>query len=247
MQRIRIRYTKLGRVRFVSARDLSSVWERSLRRAALPIAYSEGFHPHAKVSFPDALGVGIESTGEYAELTFATPIDGGVAMGQLSAALPDGMDILTFAEVPDGASKLAKSLTHTMWELQYTDFAGSAAADAVSKIAAQDNLTVVHRRPKGDKTVDIRPVLNDITSFETSTVTGHPPTTVIRATVLNSNIFVRPDDFDQLLAASGHLPPDASLTRRCRVVQGKATEHGVAEALTEVVVPLEDPELAQVA
>jgi hypothetical protein len=72
-QRYRIRWTKEGRTRFVSARDLTSVWERALRRVDLPIAYSEGFTPHAKVSFPDALPVGYGSTGEYAELTFAAP------------------------------------------------------------------------------------------------------------------------------------------------------------------------------
>ena len=78
MQRLRVRYTKLGRVRFLSARDLTSVWERALRRAELPIAYSEGFSPHPKVSFPDALPVGYASTGEYAELTFAAEIDPGL-------------------------------------------------------------------------------------------------------------------------------------------------------------------------
>ena len=72
--RYRVRWSKEGRTRFVSARDQSSIWERAIRRAALPIASSEGFTPHARVSFPDALPVGVASTGEYAELTFAAPI-----------------------------------------------------------------------------------------------------------------------------------------------------------------------------
>ena len=119
MQRLRVRYTKLGRVRFLSARDLTSVWERSLRRAELPIAYSEGFTPHPKVSFPDALPVGYASTGEYAELTFAAQIDPGRGLGRLSAALPTGMDITTYLTVPDGARKLASYLKATLWELDF--------------------------------------------------------------------------------------------------------------------------------
>ena len=121
MQRLRVRYTKLGRVRFLSARDLTSVWERSLRRAELPIAYSEGFTPHPKVSFPDALPVGYASTGEYAELTFAAEIDPGRGLGRLSAALPTGMDITTYLTVPDGARKLASYLKATLWELDLRD------------------------------------------------------------------------------------------------------------------------------
>src|SRR6056297_4264613 len=96
LERYRIRWTKLGRVRFLSARDLTSVWERALRRAELPIAYSEGFTPHPKVSFPDALPVGYHSTGEYAELTFAAPIVPDRDIARLSDALPVGMDITTY-------------------------------------------------------------------------------------------------------------------------------------------------------
>ncbi|HWB72158.1 MAG TPA: TIGR03936 family radical SAM-associated protein [Egibacteraceae bacterium] len=55
--RVRARYTKSGKLRFISAIDLGRVWERALRRAGLPIAYSEGFSPHPRVSFPDGLRV----------------------------------------------------------------------------------------------------------------------------------------------------------------------------------------------
>ena len=56
--RLRVRYRKQGRLRFIGAIDVGRVWERALRRADLPIAYSEGFSPHPKVSFTDALPLG---------------------------------------------------------------------------------------------------------------------------------------------------------------------------------------------
>src|SRR5690606_33621749 len=56
--RVRARYAKEGRLRFGSAIDLGRIWERALRKADLPIGYSEGFTPHPKVSFPDALPLG---------------------------------------------------------------------------------------------------------------------------------------------------------------------------------------------
>lgn len=165
-QRLRIRHTKLGRTRYLSARDLTSVWERSLRRAQLPIAYSQGFTPHAKVSFPDALPVGLASTGEYAELSFAAPIDPGPGLGSLSAALPEGMKITTYLEVPDGAPKLAKMLRCTLWELAWpaadADEAARRAEDgtaAVEALLASDSHEITKHRPSGDKVVDVRPPL----------------------------------------------------------------------------------------
>ncbi len=165
-QRLRIRHTKLGRTRYLSARDLTSVWERSLRRAQLPIAYSQGFTPHTKVSFPDALPVGLASTGEYAELSFAAPIDPGPGLGSLSAALPEGMKITTYLEVPDGAPKLAKMLRCTLWELAWpatdTGEAERRAADgtaAIETLLARDSHEITKHRPSGDKVVDVRPPL----------------------------------------------------------------------------------------
>src|SRR5690606_15725343 len=92
--RVRARYTKSGKLRFISAIDLGRVWERSLRLADLPIAYSEGCSPHPKVSFPDALPLGYASTGEYAELTFAAPVVLDTAVKALNAAFPAGLEIL---------------------------------------------------------------------------------------------------------------------------------------------------------
>jgi radical SAM-linked protein len=162
-QRIRIRWTKEGRTRFVSARDLTSVWERALRRADLPIAYSEGFTPHAKVSFPDALPVGYGSTGEYAELTFAAPIVPDRDLGRLSATLPEGMDITTYLEVPDGAPKLARMLRATLWEQVWPPADAAELTDLLRRrsdeLLEADHAEVIRHRPDGDRTIDVRPAV----------------------------------------------------------------------------------------
>jgi radical SAM-linked protein len=88
--RVRARYAKTGKLRFISAIDLGRVWERALRKADLPIAYSEGFSPHPKVSFAEALPLGYASVGEYAELTFATALPVDPAMAPRNAAVPEG-------------------------------------------------------------------------------------------------------------------------------------------------------------
>jgi radical SAM-linked protein len=274
VQRIRIRYTKEGRVRFVSARDLTSVWERALRRADLPIAYSEGFSPHAKVSFPDALPVGYASTGEYAELTFAAPIDPGPGLGRLSATLPGGMDILTYMEVPDGAPKLARMLGATLWEMVFPAADPRAASSQIDQLQragdellASETAEVVRIRPNGEeRTLDVRPALVTLRASLRPAATGDAAHPTLRTVLRNDGPTVRPTDLYNALsprsdALSGTSPDasdrgtpgepstDALAAPRLyrRVAQGDAVECGLREALSGEVVPLEPDRPAEAA
>nr|WP_274387750.1 TIGR03936 family radical SAM-associated protein [Salsipaludibacter albus] len=237
---MRIRYTKQGRVRFISARDLSSVWERALRRAEIPIAYSQGFTPHPKVSFPDALPVGYASTGEYAELTLATDIDPGTGLARLSAALPTGMDITTYLVVPDGARRFAKYLQATLWDIAWepdVDTTPDLVDDLrhrADALLASDAVEVVRHRPKGDRILDVRPPLVDV-----AVDPGDPsePRAIFRAVLRNDGPTIRPTDLKVALdGLADHPLPDPRLYTR--VAQGAVVDDGVVEALTQQVEPL---------
>jgi len=254
-QRFRIRWTKEGRTRFVSARDLTSVWERALRRADLPIAYSEGFTPHAKVSFPDALPVGVSSTGEYAELTFAAPIVPARDLGALSTSLPAGMDITTYLEVPDGAPKLARMLRATLWELVWPASDAAELTELLRRrceeLRRADQAEVIRHRPDGDRTIDVRPAVLELATFTRTTVpaptrtepTGSDAHTVLRAVLRNDGPTVRPTDLHAALSREDVAPPIATV----RVAQGEAVPDGLREALSgevERLVPDVDAEAA---
>jgi radical SAM-linked protein len=94
MQRIKIKFTKGEEVKFISHRDLMRTFQRAIRRAGLPILYSQGFNPHMKISWGNALKVGVVSAGEYAELH----IDGWIrprdALERLNQTLPKGLEII---------------------------------------------------------------------------------------------------------------------------------------------------------
>ena len=62
---MRFRFTKTGKIRFTSHRDVARMWERAIRRSRLPMAFSQGFNPHPLLSFGLALPTGCESNGEY--------------------------------------------------------------------------------------------------------------------------------------------------------------------------------------
>lgn len=246
-QRFRIRWTKLGRVRFVSARDLSSVWERALRRVDLPIAYSEGFTPHAKVSFPDALPVGFESTGEYAELTFAAPIVPERDLGRLSSTLPEGMDVTTYLEVPDGAPKLARMLRATLWEMLWPPTDEAELSDLLRRRSAQllaaDHAEVIRHRPDGDRTIDVRPAVLALAVSTRRAPDGAGARTVLRAVLRNDGPTVRPTDLHNALSRADVAEPPVIR----RVAQGEHVPAGLREALSgevDLLVPDVDAEAA---
>lgn len=237
-QRYRIRWTKEGRTRFISARDLTSVWERALRRVDLPIAYSEGFTPHAKVSFPDALSVGISSTGEYAELTFAAPISPERDLGALSATLPTGMEILTYLTVPDGAPKLATMLRATLWELAWPPIDAAELTELLRRRSDElldaEHAEVIRQRPSGDRTIDVRPAVLALATATRRQPDGSGAHTVLRAVLRNDGPTVRPTDLHAALSREDVAPPYAV----SRVAQGEHVPDGVREALSNEVVSL---------
>ena len=71
VQRLRLRYAKRGRLRFASHRDFQRAFERALRRAGVPMAYSAGFSPHPKISYANAAPTGTASEAEYLEIGLA--------------------------------------------------------------------------------------------------------------------------------------------------------------------------------
>ena len=105
MQRLRIRYAKRGRLRFTSHRDFARAFERALRRADVPMAYSAGFTPHPKISYVGAAPTGVASEAEYLEIGLAPRVRPRPSCGRaLDAALPTGLDILEVVEAGAGGA-----------------------------------------------------------------------------------------------------------------------------------------------
>lgn len=103
VQRVRIRYAKRGPLRFTSHRDFARAFERALRRAAVPIAFSQGFHPHPKISYASAAPTGVASEAEYLEIGLQAAVDPEALRAALDAALSPGLDVLD-AVIAEGAT-----------------------------------------------------------------------------------------------------------------------------------------------
>jgi len=103
--RLRIRFTKAGDLRWISHRDLARVWERLLRRAGLQLAFSEGFNPKPRISFPTALALGIEALDEVVELEIVGEFDLATIEASVLEQLPEGMKLLEMRPLEAGLGK----------------------------------------------------------------------------------------------------------------------------------------------
>lgn len=155
----RVHFVKQGRVRFLSHHDLLRLFERAARRSGLPVAYSEGFNPRPRLSFPTALAVGIESRDEILEIAlteWVSPARVGAALG---AQFPDGLSV---ADVDPVRVKDARRLRRVVYVARFLDVP-PPAGDRIAAFLARTACPVVRPNPvKGDKTVDIRPFVQSV-------------------------------------------------------------------------------------
>jgi radical SAM-linked protein len=158
--KLRIRFQKLGKVRWISHRDIARCVERAVRRAKLPVAYSEGFSPRPRIAFGLALPTGAESLAEYLDVDFgANEVDAAAVGPALSAGLPVGIDVTATASVPTGSMSLQEGVVACRWEIGlFGDAMPSGWFDeAASRLRAADELIVTRERKGQMETSDIRP------------------------------------------------------------------------------------------
>jgi radical SAM-linked protein len=173
--RVRIRFVKLGKIRWTSHRDVARMWERAFRRVELPLAYSAGFSPRPRVSFGLALPTGHESLAEYLDIELVTEagVDVRGLPGRLSAALPPGVDATAAELIPPGTPSLQEAVTSCTWRWVAAPRFGTeppppppggwgvALAARVAAVLSASSVVVTRTR-KGDAlTDDVRPgILN---------------------------------------------------------------------------------------
>jgi radical SAM-linked protein len=164
--KLRVRATKIGKVRFTSHRDAARMWERALRRAGLPVAFTEGFTPRPKISFGLALPTGAESIAEYVDIelqrdTAAADVDLETLPARLSTALPNGFDVLVAGEREQGIDSLQEAVTSCTWELWSPLLSQQDHLDACRLLESTE--LVLERERKGKRSADdVRPMILDL-------------------------------------------------------------------------------------
>ncbi len=137
--RLRIRFTKCGDLRWIGHRDLARVWERLLRRAGLELAFSQGFHPKPKISFPSALALGIEALDEVVELEILGTFELSDIEARIKAQMPTGMELLNI-QIRDDSLGKAKVLGAS-YRVAVPIDARAAVSQQIDDILGQNELS----------------------------------------------------------------------------------------------------------
>ena len=181
--KIRICFDKHGKIRFTSHRDVARIWERTLRRASLPVSYSEGFSPRPKLSFGLALSTGHESNAEYLDIELDpertdTTMDLESLATELSGHLPVGMSVISMAFIDRQTPSLQEAVTSCTWQIDVVDVDADTVASAVARALAAESLIVTRERKGKEVTDDLRPLVlsldvhGPIEADEAGTVAG---------------------------------------------------------------------------
>ena len=221
VQKLRLRYTKRGRLRFTSHRDIARAFERALRRAKVPMAYSAGFSPHPKISWVGAAPTGVASEAEYVEISVVERVDLELLRRALDESLPSGIDIVEVVEAPIGTS-LPDRVEASRWGIRLPQVPLEALQSAVVAFLAADAVPVERLMKAGLRTLDARAAV--ISMSASADIEGDGCAT-LRLVVRHVTPAVRPDDVLSGLRSVADLvppvPPEAT-----RYAQGPLTETG---------------------
>jgi len=157
--RIRIKFTKQGALRYIGHLDLHKLWERAARRAELPLAYSQGFHPQPKMNMAAALPLGFSSRCEVMDMKLEHDIALDDLPARLNATLPSGLQVVNVEEVDERAPALQTQVTSAEYEVTLTGPAnGSELKRKVDSVIESTSLP----RERRGKTYDLRPLIEGL-------------------------------------------------------------------------------------
>lgn len=161
MQRMRFFYTKGEPVKFVGHLDLARMWERALRRAGLPVAYSQGFNPQLRIQFASALPVGCSGRAELADLWLEEAVAPPEFTERVQAQLPPGVHVFDAQAVDLELPSLQSQMHQAEYTIQ-VDVTGApvdVAAAVTGFLAAAEVMRV---RARDGKSYDLRALVDDL-------------------------------------------------------------------------------------
>lgn len=160
--RIRCKFTKLGYVKFVGHLDTVRMFQRAIRVARIPMAYSQGFNPHAKIYFAMPLSVGVGSTGEYIDIMTSEEVDIQKVKEDLNRILPEGISILEISAIEDGTPSLMSLVTTADYRIVFEkDQLSEQDLLAAQEKMNGETLIVLKKGKKKTSEVDIKPLIKN--------------------------------------------------------------------------------------
>ncbi len=158
----RIKFSKVGKIRFIGHLDLLKVFQRAIKRGKIPISYSKGFNPHQLMGFAIPLPLGMASVGEYLDVETSEEIPPEEIMSALNNVMPEGIQILDVRKFTKSDRSCAAVLEAALYEIllddKIIDF-----SEIIKNMFLQNSFEIEKISKRKTKIEDIKP---DIFSLE---------------------------------------------------------------------------------
>lgn len=189
--KVRVKFRKEGSLRFVGHLDTMRFFQKMIRRAEIPIAYSKGFNPHMIMSFANPLGIGVTSQGEYFDIELKEAIPSEEAMRRLNATSVYGIEVLSFKEIAsekkmNGMTILAAAgylvEIKSMGEFQVKEInesrlnekdslaAYTDLTEMIKLFMSQSEINILKKTKRSEEVVNIKPLIYHIEAKESHSI-----------------------------------------------------------------------------
>ena len=163
MHRLRVTFSRREELKYLSHLDVMRLWERALRRADLPLAYSRGFSPHAKISIAAPLPLGVTGEKELMDIVIQRRVSPYLVQKTLANQLPKGMSIISVAQVPTDAPSLQSQVRRAEYRVEIeTDKPVDEIKAAIDSFLALFELPWQHKRDEEMRSYDIRKLVERV-------------------------------------------------------------------------------------
>lgn len=160
--KVRIKFTKTGYMKFVGHLDTMRYFQKAIRRAELPVAFSGGYSPHMIMSFAAPLGVGTTSLGEYFDMELTETMPTAEIQQRLNETMVEGVTVCSVRQVEDGKASTAMALVAAAdYYVSFRDGKEPSVPwrEKFSEFLDQKEIVVTKKTKRSEKNVDIRPFI----------------------------------------------------------------------------------------
>ncbi len=163
--KIRIKFAKESVMKYVGHLDMMRYFQKAMRRAEIPMKYSEGYNPHQIMSFAAPLGVGITSVGEYLDIETTEELEEAKALQALNATMVPGIRVLAYHKLPENAKNAMASVAAASYEISYKN--GYECDLTLSQLKEMkqhfydeaSSIMIVKKTKKSERELDLKPLI----------------------------------------------------------------------------------------
>jgi len=163
MYRLRVKFKRGEEIKFISHLDLIRLWQRALHRAGIPLAYSQGFSPHPRISLAAPLALGVTSESELMDISTTKGVSPHFFTSAISQQLPSGIELLQVLQIAPNQPSLQSQVRYVEYRVEIeTERKPEEIESALNALLSAEHLPWQHQRDTGPRSYDLRTLIDDL-------------------------------------------------------------------------------------